>query len=142
MRSLIFILFSLSCGLAWASSCEDTARALNRQLNPRINASELAGILTSLNQNGHLPDQFVTKKFAMAHGWHPGSSLQTALPGKSIGGDHFGNYEKRLPKGQYTEADLDYRGGKRGAKRIVFSQMQRFVTVDHYNSFLEVPSCQ
>ncbi|MBS1154905.1 MAG: putative ribonuclease precursor [Proteobacteria bacterium] len=142
MRSLFLLLFSLACHLASAASCEDTANALNQRLNPKINAVELAGILTHLNRSGRLPDQFVTKKAATAAGWRPGSNLHATQPGKSIGGDRFGNYEKRLPGGQYTEADLDYRGGKRGAKRFVFSRAQRFVTVDHYNTFLEVPPCQ
>ncbi len=142
MRRLLFLLLTLACHLASAASCEDTANALNQRLNPKINAAELSGILKNLNQSGRLPDQFVTKKTAAAAGWHPGSNLHATLPGKSIGGDRFGNYEKRLPAGQYTEADLDYRGGKRGAKRIVFSRAQRFVTVDHYNTFQEVPPCQ
>jgi hypothetical protein len=54
----------------------------------------------------------------------PGRSLWSvpALQGKSIGGDRFGNYEKQLPKGQWQEADLNYKGGKRGANRLVFSR--------------------
>ncbi|WP_333583830.1 ribonuclease domain-containing protein, partial [Rivihabitans pingtungensis] len=43
---------------------------------------------------------------------------------------------------EWTEADLDYRGGKRNAKRLVFSARQRFVTTDHYQTFVEIPACQ
>jgi len=65
------------------------------------------------------------------------------LRGKSIGGDHFGNYERRLPRGQWQEADLDYRGKKRNAKRLVFAQAgQQYVTVDHYETFHKVPACR
>ena len=73
---------------------------------------------------GHLPSNFITKKEAKALGWEGGDSLGKLAPGKSIGGDRFGNYEGQLPdeKGRkYTECDIDYKGKKRNAKRIVFS---------------------
>lgn len=142
MRTVLFTLLLSACGILHAASCQEVAQQLNRQLRPAINAAELAQVLSSLNQTGHLPAQFVTKKEATAAGWRPGSDLHRVLPGKSIGGDRFGNYERRLPTNQYREADLDYWGGRRGAKRIVFSHAQRFVTVDHYNTFHEVPPCQ
>jgi ribonuclease T1 len=96
-------------------------------------------------RSGQLPDQFIPKRQAQAAGWQPGRSLWSVpgLQGKSIGGDRFGNYEKQLPKGQWQEADLNYKGGKRGAYRLVFSRDgQRFVSVDHYQHFIEVPACQ
>ncbi len=142
MRLSFFALLLTASGLLHAASCEIVAEQLNRQLRPTVNAVELAQVLSNLNQTGDLPAKFVTKKEAAAAGWRPGSDLHRVLPGKSIGGDHFGNYEKRLPAGRYKEADLDYRGGKRGAKRIVFSRESRFVTVDHYRTFQEVPPCQ
>ena len=59
--------------------------------------------------------------------------------GKSIGGDRFGNFEKQLPikKGRvYRECDIDYRGGKRGPKRIIFSNDGLiYYTGDHYKTF-------
>lgn len=123
-------------------------RQVVQQLNPRLSAPvavlPLAQTLSSLNSTGQLPDRFVTKQQARSAGWQPGKDLWSVpdLRGKSMGGDRFGNRERQLPRGQYTEADLDYQGGKRGAKRLVFSQTQRFVTVDHYQSFLEVPPCR
>ena len=43
----------------------------------------------------------------------------------------------------WREADLDYKGGRRGAKRLVFSNDgRRMVTVDHYDTFTEVPACR
>ena len=141
MRTLLFTLLISLTGLAQAASCRQVADSLNKQLEQRIDPGELAMVLESLNHSGRLPDRFVTKNQARAAGWRPGSDLHRVLPGKSMGGDRFGNYEKRLPPDRYQEADLDYRGGKRNAKRIVFSRLQRFVTVDHYNTFHRVPPC-
>ena len=88
---------------------------------------------------GHLPDNFITKKEAKALGWEGGDSLGRLAPGKSIGGDRFGNYEGQLPdrKGRkYTECDIDYKGKKRNAKRIIFSNDGLiFYTEDHYKTF-------
>ena len=88
---------------------------------------------------GKLPSNFITKKEAKKLGW-PGGSLENYAPGKSIGGDYFGNYEGLLPtkKGRkYYECDIDTLGkSKRGAKRIIFSNDGLiFYTEDHYESF-------
>ena len=89
---------------------------------------------------GRLPSNFLTKKDAQARGWESSKgNLQTVAPGMSIGGDRFGNREGLLPdkKGrQYYECDIDYEGGRRNAKRIVFSDDGLiFYTDDHYVSF-------
>lgn len=59
--------------------------------------------------------------------------------GKSIGGDKFGNREGLLPKKsgrQYYECDIDYNGGYRGAKRIIYSNDGLiYYTEDHYKTF-------
>lgn len=132
----------LSAGWAHAADCAAIAARVDG-----VDAAQLASTLQSLNSSGHLPDNYVTKREASAAGWRPGKPLWSVaeLKGKSIGGDRFGNFERRLPKGDWREADLDYRGGKRGAKRLIFSPRrdgQRFVTVDHYATFKEVPSCR
>lgn len=143
MHRSLSVLMLLASGWVQAASCQSVVESLNRQLRPSTHANELVEILSSLNQQNRLPSKFVTKREAQAAGWRPGSSLWQSLPGKSIGGDRFGNRENRLPRSQYQEADLDYQGGKRGAKRIVFSKNgPRFITVDHYQTFTEVPSCQ
>lgn len=143
MRRTLLALLLLTSGWVQAASCQNVAEMLNRQLHPVVNAPELTRILTSLNQTGRLPAQFVTKREAQASGWRPGTDLWQSLPGKSIGGDRFGNRENRLPRNQYQEADLDFKGGKRGAKRIVFNKNgPRYITVDHYQTFTEVPACQ
>jgi guanyl-specific ribonuclease Sa len=89
---------------------------------------------------GKLPSNYVTKKDAQAAGWdNKKGNLQDVLPGASIGGDRFGNYEGLLPekKGRkYFECDIDYEGGYRGAKRIIYSNDGLiFYTEDHYESF-------
>ena len=93
-----------------------------------------------IHQFGHLPDNFITKKEAKALGWVSSEgNLDDVAPGKSIGGDYFGNYEELLPvkKGRsYYECDIDFDGRYRGAKRIIFSNDGLiFYTEDHYESF-------
>ncbi len=88
---------------------------------------------------GHLPANYITKKQAQALGWE-GGKLEPYAPGKSIGGDYFGNYEGQLPKKKgrkYYECDIDTQGKKsRGAKRIVYSTDGLiYYTGDHYESF-------
>ncbi|MBI1777391.1 MAG: ribonuclease [Proteobacteria bacterium] len=97
--------------------------------------------METLDRTGRLPSRYLTKGEAEATGWKPGQDLWRKAPGKSIGGDGFANRERLLPGGlRYIEADLDYRGGPRNAKRlIVASNGRRWITVDHYQSFHEVP---
>ena len=88
----------------------------------------------------HLPDNFITKKEAKKLGWESKEgNLGEVAPGKSIGGDYFGNYEELLPEAEgrdYYECDIDSDGGYRGAKRIVFSNDGLiYYTEDHYESF-------
>lgn len=130
-----------------AAGCGEAVRALNQHLQPRIDEAELTDALKALNasRNASLPDKFVAKREARQLGWRPGKDLWgvPALRGKSIGGDRFGNRERRLPAGNWREADLDYHGGHRGAKRLVFSaDGRRRISVDHYQTFVEIPECR
>jgi ribonuclease T1 len=132
---------------AYAESCEKVVHAVNVQLSPRIDEQELIEIIHSLNQtnNKKLPEKFINKQEAKSRGWKPGKDLWSvsALRGSSMGGDHFRNMEGRLPNNKWREADLDYKGGHRGGKRLIFSHDEmRFVTVDHYKTFTEVPACR
>lgn len=149
MRSVIFLLILCPFVLtqAYAQSCEKIVRSVNVRLSPRIDEPELVEVLRYLNATNHkqLPPGFVSKREARARGWKPGRNLWSVngLKGSSMGGDRFHNREGQLPYDQWREADLDYRGGRRGAKRLVFSRSgDRFVTVDHYKTFLEVPPCE
>ena len=87
-----------------------------------------------------LQSNFIKKQEAMKLGWDSSQgNLWKVTDQKSIGGDVFGNFEGLLPKEKgriYYEADIDYQGGSRNAKRIVFSNDGLvFYTNDHYSSF-------
>ena len=89
---------------------------------------------------GHLPDNYITKNEAKELGWDSSKgNLWDVAPGKSIGGDKFGNREGLLPekKGRtYYECDVNYEGGYRGSDRIIYSSDGLvYFTEDHYNSF-------
>ena len=92
---------------------------------------------------GALPRNFITKGAARALGWQ-GGPLEPYAPGKSIGGDRFGNYERKLPwlNGgyYYKECDIDTKGRPRGAKRLIFTHKGQkiYYTDDHYRTFKEV----
>lgn len=92
---------------------------------------------------GKLPGNYITKQQAQNLGWDSQKgNLTKVAPGKSIGGDKFGNYEGQLPKAQgrkYYECDIDYGGGHRGAKRIIYSNDGLvFYTDDHYKTFTQL----
>ena len=105
--------------------------------------SDKEHVAAYLRAFGKLPSNYITKKEAQALGWVSTlGNLWDVAPGKSIGGDRFGNYEGQLPtaKGRkYTECDIDYSGGSRNAKRIIFSNDGLiFYTEDHYTTFEEI----
>lgn len=96
-----------------------------------------------LHTYGELPPNFITKAEAQKLGWESSQgNLWEVAPGKSIGGDKFGNYEGLLPKEsgrQYYECDIDFEGGYRGAKRIIYSNDGLiYYTEDHYESFTQL----
>ena len=89
---------------------------------------------------GKLPLNYITKAKAQEMGWDPEKgNLSDVLPGMSIGGSVFGNYEGNLPRAtgrRYFECDIDYEGGYRGAKRLIYSNDGLvFYTEDHYKTF-------
>ncbi len=89
---------------------------------------------------GKLPSNYITKNEAEDLGWNSSKgNLWKVAPGKSIGGSYFGNYEGLLPKKngrKYYECDIDFDGGYRNAKRIIYSNDGLvFYTEDHYETF-------
>ena len=107
---------------------------------PIIDPQSIADYLFAHNE---LPENFITKKEAQSLGWDSRYNyLSDVAPGKSIGGDYFGNYEEKLPVGKgisYHEADCYYTRGKRNAYRIIYSSDGRvWYTEDHYNTFTEL----
>ena len=139
-RRLLFgLLAALALiGLAAAGELEDLAGALGLR-----DVAGFAEAVESVCRTGRLPERYLTKREARVRGWRPGRDLCRIVPGKVIGGDRFGNRERRLPKAPgriWYEADLDFTCGRRGAKRLVFSSDRKiFVTRDHYRSFRPVP---
>lgn len=132
-----------------SNSCQAVVSELNQSLSPKIDEKELVSVLRTLNETHHkrLPAKFITKKQARNKGWRPGEDLWNSedLVGKSLGGDVFSNREGRLPDGRrvWREADLDYKGGRRGPKRLIYSDDGlRSVTIDHYNTFKAVSPCE
>ena len=107
---------------------------------PMDAAQELADYIF---EHGELPENYIRKQEAERLGWdNRYNYVSDVAPGKSIGGDYFGNYERQLPvvKGRkYYEADCFYNGGKRNAFRIIFSNDGHvWYTEDHYNTFVEL----
>lgn len=89
---------------------------------------------------GHLPDNFVSKTKARNAGWDSKEgNLDEVLPGMSIGGSEFKNYDGQLPDAAgriWTECNINYTGGYRGSERIVFSNDGLiYYTGDHYQTF-------
>ena len=89
---------------------------------------------------GRLPGNFISKTKARDRGWDASAgNLDEVCPGMSIGGGRFYNDDGLLPdkRGrQWTECDINYHGGYRGAERIVFSNDGLiFYTADHYETF-------
>ncbi|MFC5404565.1 ribonuclease domain-containing protein [Cohnella soli] len=96
-----------------------------------------------IREYNRLPDNFITKKEAEQLGWVPAEgNLDRVAPGKSIGGDRFGNREGLLPKAknrQWYEADINYKKGPRGADRILYSNDGLiYMSTDHYRSFTNI----
>lgn len=96
-----------------------------------------------LHTYGKLPKNFISKKEAEEQGFRFGEGdFGEAFPGMSVGGSRFGNYEGQLPEKagrRYYECDIDYQGGRRNAKRLVYSNDGLiFYTDDHYKSFTQL----
>lgn len=89
---------------------------------------------------GKLPGNFISKTKARDRGWVASEgNLDEVCPGMSIGGSRFYNDDGQLPDKsgrRWTECDINYDGGFRGAERIVFSNDGLvFYTGDHYETF-------
>lgn len=125
-------------------------KAADKQYNTQGNNSklklEIDGSYTDkehvaayINQFKKLPNNYITKGEAKKLGWQTKGTLDKVAPGKSIGGDRYGNYEGLLPnkdKRTWKECDIDYVKGNRNAKRIVFSNDGLiYYTGNHYKSF-------
>ena len=148
---IIFLMLCLLTGCEGQSVSTEDSTSVQSQQSEELSELQLSveesGEYTSkdevaayLYEFGHLPDNFITKKEAQDLGWDSKEgNLDEVAPGKSIGGDYFGNYEGVLPESDgrtYHECDIDYEGGHRNAKRIVYSDDGLiYYTEDHYENF-------
>lgn len=108
---------------------------------PAENDFSLETVTNYVATHGELPDGYITKNEARALGWEERKgNLSEVAPGKAIGGDRFQNREKNLPDAPdriWYEADLDYDGGYRGPKRLLYSNDGLiYYTLDHYETMI------
>lgn len=128
----------------------ETAQSEQTAANSKANANKIKisedGAYTDkehvaayINEFARLPHNYITKNEAKKLGWQTKGTLDKVAPGKSIGGDRFGNYEGKLPAKNgrsWKECDIDYAKGGRNGKRLVFSNDGLiYYTGDHYKSF-------
>ena len=118
-----------------AASASDTVKV---EKNGTYTSKE--EVAAYIHEFGKLPSNYITKNEARDLGWESREgNLREVAPGKSIGGDRFGNYDRLLPEKngrKYYECDIDFNGTFRGAKRIIYSNDGLiFYTEDHYQTF-------
>lgn len=140
-------LFLVALLITGCSSTSSTGTGITSDSAPQITEN---GTYTSkedvalyIHTYQKLPSNFITKKEAQKLGWDSQKgNLDKVAKGKSIGGDRFGNYDKKLPEAKgrtWKECDINYEGGYRGAERIIYSSDGLiYYTDDHYNSFEEI----
>ena len=138
MKKLKKILLTLSAFLFLLCGCSQ-----QETLDPDGWYSSKEDVSLYIYTYGELPDNYLTKSEAIDLGWdNSKGNLWDVADGMSIGGDKFSNREGLLPKEDgrvYYECDIDYEGGYRNGKRIVFSNDGLiYYTEDHYESFEEI----
>lgn len=148
----LFLIILLSISLISCSSVdlifEDESQDIEENLSEDLEDQiDEEGYYTSkedvslyIHTYDKLPKNYMTKKEASDLGWESSKgNLWDVTDEKSIGGDKFGNREGKLPEKenrQYYECDINYEGGYRGAKRLVYSNDGLiYYTEDHYDNF-------
>ena len=131
------------CALLEAPVQQPTAEVTQAAISENGAYSSKDEVAEYLHEFGHLPPNYLTKKEAQDLGWVANKgNLWEVAPGKSIGGDRFGNREGLLPEApgrKYYECDIDFDGSYRNAKRIIYSNDGLiFYTEDHYESFRQL----
>lgn len=139
----VFLLLVLAIGSIFNKNDIGFTNLQSTQITSNGSYTSKDDVASYIFKYKRLPQNFITKKEAIRLGWAAAKgNLWDVAPGKSIGGDVYHNFEKQLPnlKGRvWREADIEYKGGKRGAKRIVFSNDGMvFYTSDHYKTFKKI----
>ena len=143
-RSLLRGLYGLSDDYEVDSSVEtDSGSEEETDVAFELPVTDPQQIVNYLELYGELPENFITKNEARDLGWdNRYNYVGEVAPGKSIGGDRFGNYDGKLPKKKgriWYECDANYKGKKRGPERVLFStDGLYYYTDDHYKTFTEM----
>lgn len=140
-KSTLFLSLLLVLLFLFLTACAP-AESVQQEWRPEegvsyLQAEEVAAYLYLYKE---LPPNYLTKKEAAELGWDAqAGNLWEVQDQACIGGDVFGNREKKLPeqKGRrWYECDVNYAGGYRGPERLVYSNDGLiYYTSDHYNSF-------
>ena len=139
LKKILLIAFLL--GVLACTSILRQALSPNIDVNGTYTSKEEVSLY--IDTYGELPSNYITKDEAKKLGWDSNAgNLWDVAEGKSIGGDVFGNREGLLPEDDdrvYYECDIDYEGGYRNSKRIVYSNDGLiYYTEDHYETFEEI----
>lgn len=147
LSALLLLLSAAGCSAASGgkrSNAEQTSQAETGRDRQKVTEdgeySQKEDVALYLHLFEHLPDNYISKSEAKKLGWvSTKGNLWDVAPGKSIGGDPFGNREGSLPEKRsrkYYECDVNYQGGVRGPERIIYSSDGLiYYTDNHYNSF-------
>lgn len=100
-------------------------------------------VIRYIHEYGHLPSNYITKKEARDLGWSDSAdNLAEVAPGKSIGGDEYGNSDKMLPEEEgrvFYECDVNVEPGERGEEKVIYTNDgQIFYTGDNMETFEQV----
>lgn len=134
LKSIIAVVLLLLC-FGGCKTEETDAELVFQQ--PYYSKQEVALYLHTYQQ---LPPNYLTKSQATALGWQADKgNLWEVTDHGCIGGDVFGNWEKKLPVAAnriYYECDVDYEGGYRSSHRLIYSNDDLiYYTGDHYTTF-------
>lgn len=143
---MMAILFLVGCGQGTKQETpvpkQQAAVTTTVQVQESGTYTDKDHVAAYVHQFKKLPSNYITKKDAEKLGWKDQGTLDKVAPGKSIGGDRFGNFEKLVPDKEgrsWKEADIDYVKGNRNGKRIIYSNDGLiFYTEDHYKSFKQL----
>lgn len=139
-KLIIAAIFAIGATFAGLRQPAQQKEAVPEQHQPQQDIATRTGaqhVADYLHQHQRLPDYYLTKNAARKRGWEPAKgNLCTILPGYAIGGDRFANREKILPERagrHWFEADVNYRCGRRGTDRLLYSSDGLiYLTQDHY----------
>ena len=143
---MMAILFLVGCGPSTKQETpapkQQAAVTTTIQVQESGTYTDKDHVAAYVHQFKKLPSNYITKKDAEKLGWKEQGTLDKVAPGKSIGGDRFGNFEKLVPDKAgrgWKEADIDYVKGNRNGKRIIYSNDGLiYYTEDHYKSFKQL----